>query len=85
MNTLREKTIMTNQYRMLFRLLEKDLKHEEAALVKAKTLNKSNLPGIKRLIKRHESGVKQTRLDLLHTKVRIKKYEKEGKINKILH
>ena len=75
---------MTNQLKAQLKFLEDDLKNEEKSLAKAKTFSKYNLPGIKQMILRHESGVRKTQRDLTLIKNRIKKYQIEGKINKIL-
>jgi len=75
---------MTNQLKAQLKFLESDLKNEENALKKARTFSKYKLPGIKSMILRHEAGVRQTKRDLMQIRNRIKKYQKEGKINKIL-
>ena len=75
---------MTKQLKAQLKFLEEDLKNEEKALIKAKKFSKYKLPGIKKMIQRHEAGVRQTKLDLVQIKNRIKRYQKEGKINKIL-
>ena len=75
---------MTKQLKAQLKFLEEDLKNEEKALKKAKTFSKYKLPGIKQMILRHEAGLRQTKRDLQQIKNRIKKYQKEGKINKIL-
>lgn len=77
-------TNMTNQLKTQLKFLETDLKNEERALKKAKTFVKFDLPGVKSMILRHEAGVRQTKRDLKQIKNRIRKYQKEGKINKIL-
>ncbi|MCH9657212.1 hypothetical protein K0U27_00720 [archaeon] len=74
---------MTAQMKAQLKFLQDDLKNEEASLKKAKTFSKYKLPGVTTMIKRHESGVKQTKRDLKMIKARIAKYHKEGKINKI--
>ena len=51
---------------------------------KAKTFVKFDLPGVRSMILRHEAGVRQTKRDLKQIKNRIRKDQKEGKINKIL-
>ena len=80
----RAKTNMTSQLKAQLKFLQEDLKNEERALVKAKTFAKYKLPGVKQMILRHEAGVRQTKRDLTQIKARIKKYQKQGKINKIL-
>ena len=75
---------MTNQLKAQLKFLQEDLKNEEKGLAKAKSFAKYPLPGIKQMISRHETGVRKTKLDLTQIKNRIKRYQKEGKINKIL-
>lgn len=75
---------MTSQLKAQLKFLQDDLKNEEKSLKKAKSFLKFNLPGTKKMIQRHEAGVRQTKRDLEQIKNRIKKYQKEGKINKIL-
>lgn len=78
-------TNMTNQLKAQLKFLETDLRNEEKTLKKAKTFVKFNLPGVRSMILRHEAGVRQTKRDLKQIKNRIRKYQKEGKINKILY
>ena len=80
----RARTNMTSQLKAQLKFLEQDLKNEEQSLKKAKTFAKYKLPGIKQMILRHEAGVRQTKRDLKQIKNRVRKYYKEGKINKIL-
>ena len=75
---------MTKQLKAQLKFLEDDLKNEERSLTKAKTFSKYKLPGIKNMIARHQAGVRQTKRDLIQIKNRIRKYQKQGKINKIL-
>ena len=83
-HSARAMTNMTSQLKAQLKFLQDDLKNEEKALVKSKSFSKYDLPGIKKMILRHEAGVRQTKLELKQIKNRIKKYQKEGKINKIL-
>ena len=73
---------MTSQIKAQWKFLQSDLKHEKIALAKAKTFSKYDLPGVKTMIARHESGVKKTQKDIEGLKKRITKLVKEGKINK---
>ena len=75
---------MTRQLKAQLKFLQDDLKNEEKALKKAKSFSKFKLPGTKIMIQRHAAGVRQTKRDLEQIKNRIRKYQKEGKINKIL-
>ena len=83
-HSVRAITNMTNQLKAQLKFLETDLRNEEKTLKKAKTFVKFNLPGVRSMILRHEAGVRQTKRDLKQIKNRIRKYQKEGKINKIL-
>lgn len=80
----RAKASVTSQLKAQLKFLQDDLKNEEKALTKAKSFKKYNLPGTGKMILRHEAGVRKTKQDLEQIKKRIKKYYKEGKINKIL-
>jgi len=75
---------MTTQLKAQLKFLQEDLKNEENGLKKAKIFSKYKLPGIKQMILRHEAGVRKTKQDLTQIKNRIIKYQKEGKINKII-
>lgn len=75
---------MTKQLKAQLKFLENDLKNEERALANAMTFSKYKLPGVKTMIARHQAGVRQTKRDLIQIKNRIRKYQKQGKINKIL-
>ena len=75
---------MTSQMRGILKFLENDLKNEKLALKKAKTFLKYNLPGTKTMIRHHQNGVKKTMKDIRNHKKLIRKYQIQGKINKIL-
>ena len=75
---------MTAQLKAQLKFLQEDLVNEEKGLKKAKTFSKYKLPGIKQMIRRHEAGVRKTKRDLTMISNRIKRYQKQGKINKIL-
>ena len=75
---------MTKQLKAQLKFLQDDLKHEGKSLVKAKSFLKFNLPGTKSMIRKHEMGIRKTKQDLELLTKRIKRYQKEGKINKIL-
>ncbi len=80
----RAKKNTTSQIMGMLKFLQNDLKGEEKGLKKAKTFLKYDLPGTKQMIARHEAGVKKTKRDIVHITKRIKRLQKEGKINKIL-
>jgi len=80
----RAKKNMTSQITGMLKFLQDDLKGEEKGLAKAKTFLKYDLPGIKQMIARHEAGVRKTKRDIAQITKRIKRLQKEGKINKIL-
>ena len=80
----RAKKNMTSQIAGMLKFLQDDLKGEEKGLAKAKTFLKYDLPGIKQMIARHEAGVRKTKRDIAQITKRIKRLQKEGKINKIL-
>ena len=83
-HSARAMTNTTSQLKAQLKFLEDDLKNETKALEKCKSFLKFNLPGTKKMILRHEAGVRQTKTDLIQIKNRIRKYQREGKINKIL-
>lgn len=80
----RAKTNMTNQLKKQLEFYQNDLTHERAALAKAKSYLKYNLPGIKSMISQHERGVKNTLTDIENLKIRIRKRYKNGEIFKII-
>ena len=80
----RAKKNMTSQITGMLKFLQDDLTGEEKGLAKAKTFLKYDLPGIKQMIARHEAGVRKTKRDIAQITKRIKRLQKEGKINKIL-
>lgn len=75
---------MTKQVRGQLQLLLNDLKHERAALAKAKSYFRYNLPGTKTMVKRHEQGVQKTLSDITKMKARVKRLQSQGKIYKII-
>lgn len=80
----RAKKNMTLQIAGMLKFLQNDLKGEVRGLEKAKTFLKYNLPGTKQMIARHEAGVRKTKRDIAQITKRIKRLQREGKINKIL-
>ena len=80
----RAKQNMTDQLKKQWEFYQNDLKHERAALAKAKSYLKYNLPGVKTMISQHERGVKKTLTDIENLKIRIKRRQKNGEIYKIL-
>ncbi len=80
----RAKKNMTSQVAGMLKFLQDDLKGEMKGLEKAKTFLKYNLPGTKQMIARHEAGVRKTKRDIAQITTRIKRLQKEGKINRIL-
>lgn len=80
----RAKTNMTNQLKKQLEFYYNDLKHERAALAKAKSYLKYNLPGVKSMISQHERGVKKTLLDIENLKIRIKKRQVNGECFNII-
>ncbi len=83
-HSVRAKTNMTNQLKKQLEFYQDDLIRERAALAKAKTFLKYNLPGIKSMISQHERGVKKTLTDIDNLKIRIKRRQKNGEIFKII-
>jgi len=83
-HSIRSKTNMTNQLKKQLEFYYNDLKHERAALSKAMSYLKYNLPGVKSMITQHKRGVKKTLYDIENLKIRIKKRQRNGEINKIL-
>ena len=80
----RAKKTLTEELKAQLGFLEKDLEHEKASLAKAKSYLKWDLPGTRRMVSRHQSGVRQTENDLRQLKIRIKRREKNGECFKIL-
>jgi hypothetical protein len=80
----RAKQGLTNQLKAQLDFLERDLKHEKASLVIAKSYLKWNLPGTKNMVRIHEFGVRRTERDLRQLKVRIKRRERNDECFKIL-
>jgi len=80
----RAKQGLTNELKAQLGFLEKDLEHEKASLAKAKSYLKWDLPGTRRMVSRHQSGVRQTENDLRQLKTRIRKRQKNGECFKIL-
>ncbi len=80
----RAKRNLTNQLKKQLEFYRDDLKHERAALEKAKSLLKYNLPGTKSMIAQHQRGVKKTLTDIENMKIRIRKRYKNGKIYKVI-
>jgi len=80
----RAKTNMTNQLKKQLEFYQNDLEHERAALAKAKSYLKYNLPGIKSMISQHERGVKKTLTDIENLNIRISKRQKNGECYKII-
>lgn len=80
----RAKQGLTNELKAQLGFLERDLEHEKSSLAKARSYLKWNLPGTKTMVRRHQSGVKQTLKQLRELKVRIKRREKNGECFKIL-
>ena len=80
----RAKTNMTNQLKKQLEFYQNDLVHERAALTKAKSYLKFNLPGVKSMISQHERGVKKTLTDIENLKIRIRKRQANGECFKII-
>jgi len=80
----RGKTNMTNQLKQQLEFYQNDLQHERAALAKAKSYLKYNLPGVKTMISQHERGVKKTILDIENLKIRIKRRQANGECFNII-
>ncbi len=80
----RAKVNMTNQLKAQLGFLHKDLEYEKASLAKALTYVKWNLPGVKSMINRHQTGVDKTLKDIATLKIRIKRREENGECFTIL-
>ena len=80
----RAKKTLTEELKAQLGFLERDLEHEKSSLAKAKSYLKWDLPGTKNMVRRHESGVRQTLNDLRILKIRIKRRQKNGECFKIL-
>lgn len=80
----RAKTNMTNQLKAQLGFLQKDLAHEKASLLKAKSYLKWNLPGVKTMINRHQAGLNKTLKDIATLKIRIRKRQRNDQCYKII-
>lgn len=80
----RAKTNMTNQLKKQLEFFKDDLVREKAALSKAKSFLKYNLPGTKSMISKHEQGVKKSLTDIENLKIRIRKRQANGECFKII-
>lgn len=80
----RAKTNMTKQLKAQLKFYQDDLKHERAALAKAKSYLKYNLSGVKSMVSQHEQGVRKTLVDITNLKIRIRNRQRKGEIFKIL-
>ena len=74
----RAKQNLTDQLKTQLGFLQRDLGHEKKSLIKAKSYQKWNLPGIKSMISQHERGVKKTLADVECLKTRIKRRYTNG-------
>jgi len=83
-HSVRAKTNMTKQLKAQLDFYKNDLEYERAALRKAKSYLKYNLPGVKSMISQHKRGVRKTLTDIENLKIRIKRRQKNGEIYKIL-
>lgn len=83
-HSVRAKKNMTNQLKAQLGFYMKDLEHERASLVKAKSYLKWNLPGVKSMVSQHMRGVRKTLADIENLKIRIRKRQRNGRIYKIL-
>jgi len=83
-SSARARMNMTAQLRNNLKFLESNLKERQNTLNKAKGYAKFKLPGVKDTIRRESDGIKKVTGDLKKLKERIRKLQKEGKINKIL-
>lgn len=74
----------TNSMRHQWSFLQTNLRNKQRDLNSIKKFKKYNLPGYKSMEKAHTGGVNHTKKQISVLRARILKYQREGKINKIL-
>lgn len=83
-HSTRAKRNMTKQLAGMLKLLYKDLYNEQLALKKARTYLKYKLPGVKKMVRIHQAGVRKSKADIRVLSIRIRMRQRNGQINKIL-